>query len=115
MNKKDQQMVEALKTKLALRFTETIRADVLIPIDDKIVNGYSYNSYNTRVEKSCSSGFFHSIGKWDKTDAQRSINQYSSRLLALKAMRNELEFRYAFELRQVDLMIEEELITGGIK
>ena len=49
MNKKDQQMVEALKTKLALRFTETIRADVLIPIDDKIVNGYSYNSYNTRV------------------------------------------------------------------
>ena len=115
MNKKEQQMVEALKTKLALRFTESINADVLIPIDDKIVNGYNQNSYSMRVEKSCSNGFCHSIGKWNKTDNRNPIAQYSSRLLALKAMRNELENMYANKLRQVDLMIEEELITGGIK
>ena len=100
---------------MALTFTEPVNKDVLIPIDDKIVNGYSYNAYSTRVEKSCSGVFYHSIGIWDNTDSQRPIAQYSSKLLALKAMRNELECRYAFKLRQIDLMIEEETTVEGIK
>lgn len=38
-----------------------------------------------------------------------SINQYSTKLLALRAMRNEIELRYGLSLRKIDLMIEAEL------
>jgi outer membrane PBP1 activator LpoA protein len=115
MNKKEQQLVEGLKTKLALKFTEPVNADVLIPVDNKIVNGYTYNSYSMRVEKSCSSALHHNIGQWDKTYSQRPVAQYSSKLLALKAMRNEVEKACAYKLRQIDLMIEEESTVGEIK
>jgi len=112
MNKKEIELVEDMKTKLALRFTEEILPDIDKPSSEKmyeIINGWSFNSYSLRIEKSCSSSHFHSISNWDKTTSQQGIKQYSSRLLALKAMRHEVELKCAKELRKIDLMIEKEI------
>jgi hypothetical protein len=110
MNKKEQAEVEKLKTRLALRFTEDVKPDVpkpeVEPGSGKIVNGWSFNSYSKRVEKSCSSSMYHSNGLWNKTDSQYPIEQYSMPILAYKAMRREVEERFAAELRAIDRSIE---------
>lgn len=110
MNKKEVEYVEELKTKLALRFTEKIEPDMERPDygSNKIVNGWSFNSYSMSVNKSCSSCISHSLHGWDKTTSQNSIRQYSSRLLALKAMRNEVELKCAANIYKIDKMIESE-------
>jgi len=116
MNKKEKKELEDLKTKLALRFTEPVERDLMPPntSDDfrKIVNGYSYNAYNLRIGKSCSSSIYHNRHGWDETTAQEPIEQYSTKLLALKAMRNEVELQSAKKLREIDLMIEQEVEAG---
>ena len=107
MTKKEQAEVERLKTRLALRFTEDVNPD--IPGNaglSQITNGYSFNSYTKRVEKSCSDGFNHNLGEWNKTRFRGDIDQYSMPVLAYKAMRRELEERFARELREIDRNIE---------
>lgn len=109
MNKKEQEYVESLKIKLALRFTEKVDCDVEITEEwGEVVNGYSFNLYAQRVEKSCSSRTAHSLYEWDKTSSQRPIKQYSSRLRALKAMRYAMEMQFAEDLREIDKIIEAE-------
>jgi hypothetical protein len=105
MTKKEQAEVEALKIRLALRFTEDVKPDIPKP-ESGIVNGYSFNSFSKRVEKSCSSPIGHNCGRWDKTDAQYHIAQYSSPMLAFRAMRREVEECFARELREIDRKIE---------
>jgi len=51
----------------------------------------------------------HDIGEWNKTRRQLPIMQYSTELLALKALRNEMEIEFAKRLRKIDLQIEEKL------
>lgn len=109
MNKREQELVEELRTRLALRFTEPVNMDVLIPIGDTLKNGYSFNSYSKRVTKSCSSSMSHSIDGWDRTNSRGPLAQFSSKLRALRAMRNDLELMFARELRAVDLKIQLEL------
>lgn len=109
MNKKELAHVEYLKERLALCFTPELNPDVPRPGEgDGLVKGYSFNAYSRSISKSCSSFLWHAIGRWDKTDAQNPIEQYSTRLLALMAMRNVIEMRCARELRSVDIMIERE-------
>ena len=109
MNKKELAYVESLKERLALCFTPEVAPDVPRPgVDDGLVIGYSFNAYSREISKSCSSFLWHATGRWDKTDAQNPIEQYSTRLLALMAMRNVIEKRCAQELRSVDIMIESE-------
>jgi hypothetical protein len=110
MTKKEKKMVEDLKTKLALRFTEFVKPDIDYPkIGDGLINGYNFNSYAREVWKSCSTSYSHGIRNWDKTSSQQPIQQYSSKLLALKAMRNEIETKVARDLRSIDILIEKEL------
>lgn len=107
ISKKEKQMIEDLQIRLALHFTEKVEPDIAIPDDyDVIKNGYSFNSYNHNITKSCSSAICHSSVGWDKTTSQRPIKQYSSILLALKAMRNELEYKFAKELGNIDVLIQ---------
>ena len=110
MTKKEQAEVERLKTRLALRFTEDVKPDIPEPESGipglPIINGWSFNSYSKRVVKSCSSTIFHGNGQWDKTDSHYAIEQFSMPILAYKAMRRELEERYARELREIDRSIE---------
>jgi len=108
MNKKEKQLFEDLKIKVAFRFTKPIEPDLDHPklSSDEIVNGYSFNSYSKRIEKSCSSSVYHSSYGWDKTNQQQPIRQYSTKILALKAMRNEMENKAAKELYEIDKKIE---------
>jgi len=107
MNKKEQEEMEQLKTKLALKFTEQVNPDIKpSEVYDTIVNGYLYNSYSKRVVKSCTTKISHSFGNWDKTTTQGSRNLYSTEILAYKAMRSELERSFASQLREIDKKIE---------
>lgn len=108
MNKKEKQEMEELKIKCSLRFTDPVEKDVDIPDDyDTIVNGYGFNSYSMRIHKSCSSSIYHNNHEWDKTSSQQPIKQYSTELLALKAMRNKVENECAEKLRKIDVMIKD--------
>lgn len=113
MNKKEKKMIEDLKIFCALRFTEKVEKDVDPPtiedVSGKIINGWNFNSYNMSAHKSCSSALSHSNDGWDKTRCQSPIKQFSSRLLAIKAMRNDIEYDCACKLRKIDIMIEQEL------
>ena len=113
MTKKEQAEVEALKIRLALRFTEDVKPDIPKP-ESGIVNGYSFNSSSRRVEKSCSSSIGHNHGRWDKADSQYPIAQYSSPILAYRAMRREVEQRFARELREIDREKEAFEVEGEV-
>jgi len=110
MNKKEQAIVEDLKVRTALRFTDTVELDVEIPdYNEPNTKGFLMNSYALRVTPACSSSVGHSSTSNDRTTSQKGIRLYSTKMLALKAMRNELEYRLAKELRRIDIMIEKEL------
>jgi len=111
MNKKEQAMVEDLKVRYALRFTDTVKLDVEIPdySTNELSKGFLMNSYALRVTPACSSPSGHSSTGNDRITSQNGVKLYSTKLLALKAMRNELEYRLAKELRKIDIMIEEEI------
>lgn len=124
MNKKEQAEMDALRKELAiakaLRFTDKVKPDVPPPTGGGFSNGSmdltrgwdahaclsSYNSY--RVEKACSSSVHHGTG-WEKTSSQWPRHLYSTRLLALRACRNQLEELVARSLAEIDLDIEREI------
>lgn len=113
MNKKEKQLVEDLKIKAALRWTSPVEIDVPIPSHDslefgEVIKGYSFNSYCRSVDISCSSSMYHNLHGDTKTTSQQPIEQHSTKLLALKAMRHEVEKEFAKELYKIDLRIEEE-------
>lgn len=110
MNKKEIELMENLKEGLliakAFRFTDKVITDVFADDWRELTIGWSMNSYTKRVEQSCSTTNFHARGRIDKTTTQGSLAMYSSELLALQAMRNELEERFSKELAEVDKKIE---------
>lgn len=118
MNKKERAAFHALTQELriakALRFTEPVNRDIAPPTDSGIRNGWDFNDYSEGfVKKACTSASYHSFGCWDKTDSQRPRMIYSSRLLALRAMRHSMEKKYAAILANVDAEIEKELSSNG--
>lgn len=111
MNKKEQAAFEELQTRLALRFTgfEPIKPDIPVPsCFQEMTKGFLFNSYSKRVEPACSTTVSHGYGRDDRTSSQNARALYSSRKLALMAMRREVEIMYAKELRQIDKQIEAE-------
>ena len=113
MTKKEKDAYEAALTAAALRTTADVKTDVTPPAgsDAELSKGWAVvaeTSEYARVEVACSSSIYHSIGKQDKTDSQRPKHLYSTKLLALKALRRAVEKRAAEQLRRVDRMIEEE-------
>jgi len=114
MNKKEKAHIEDLKEMiemgdilLALRLTENVPCDVPIPVGSysDIVNGYSFNSHSMSVSESCSSSISHGW-KHGETRSQNPREQYSTKLLAFKAMRHDMELLYAKNLRKIDLIID---------
>lgn len=71
--------------------------------------GWDFNTYNLSVSKACSSSVSHSKGSWDGTTSQGSRTFYSSKLLALRALRHAIEQDVCEKLWKVDCMIEKEL------
>lgn len=112
MNKREAKEMEDLKRELrmakALSWTVSVRPDVAPPDCFGITTGYLFNSYSVTVSVACSSSTGHAHGKNDKTTTQGSRWLYSTKLLALQAMRNELEVGFAKKLAEVDLEIEKE-------
>lgn len=100
---KDITQKELKELSLALKLTGDIERDVEIPkTHSKIVNGWNFNVYSGDVLKSCSSSVSHNHGYWDRTAIQKPIRQFSSKLLATKALRRAMEIRYAENLLALD-------------
>lgn len=121
MNKKEQAAFADLEYRLrlakALRFTEPIERDVQPPActdhDEKLRKGWDYNAYiggfsGPKVEKACTSSIYHGFGDDTKTTTQRPKPLFSTRLLALRALRNNVETQVAEILAKIDEQIEEE-------
>jgi hypothetical protein len=96
----------------ALAWTESVGGpDVEIPEHwNHLSTGFLFNTYNGgTVEVACSGPVNHARGRTDKTTTQGARKLYSTRLLALKALRNALEREYAEGLLSIDKQIEKEL------
>jgi hypothetical protein len=112
MTKKEHAEMEDLRTQLriakAFRFTEKVRPDVLIPTGNTLSKGFLYNASNMawRVVPACSSSVGHNFGSSDRTTTQRGMALYSTRLLALRALRNDAEQQCAKWLADIDKEIE---------
>lgn len=114
MNKKEQAAFDAAiadaEVNRALRWSDyKTEKDVPRP-SDGYVNGWSFNSYNGSVYLSWSGTVTHGDGpvvdgKRPPYGSQRSIEQYSTKEKALKAMRREMEMDFANKLARVDRLI----------
>ncbi len=108
MTKKEKAMLEAALMAAALRTTAHVEPDVPVPgYGEQMTTGYT-PCYD-RVCVACSTSMGRGIGRTDKPDSFGSgLALYSTRLLALRALRHEVERDCAVRLRRVDRMIEEE-------
>ena len=121
MTKKEQRMVEELRTRLALRFTEPVEPDVQRPkYGEECVIAWTHNARRAWVNSGSS---YYPIrdddqspppphechGTWYRAEGHYPL--YSTRLLALKARRRLVEDASAEQLRKIDVMIEEESMT----
>lgn len=112
MTKKEQAEMKAAidraETLAAFRWTSPVERDVEIPNDDDS-EGWDYNVYTKTVSHCWSSRVSHGAfynGK-KSSGSQYGIRLYSTKLLALKAMRHEIERNVAADLLRIDRMIEE--------
>lgn len=116
MNKKEQAAFDAAiaeaEINRALRWSdyETER-DLLKPATfDGYVNGWSFNTHCEEVYQSWSGSVTHGNGwvldgKRPSYGSQNGISQFSTKEKALKAMRREMERKFAKALASVDRMI----------
>lgn len=122
MNKREQAEMEALKQELAeakaLRFTEDVQPDVLPPYSgfgglDELRRGWRGQYVAIRVDagpviKACTSSISNGTG-WERASSQHPRELYSTRVLALRALRRDLENACAKELARLDAEIAAEL------
>ena len=113
MNKAEKALVEELRVQVALRWTAPVIPDVPPPSGDavqRLSKGFLFcgetSSMGGAVDKACSSSVHHSIGRDDQTTSQHSRHLYSTRLLALRALRYATEKYCAGLLRRIDAQIE---------
>lgn len=115
MNKKEQaefdKLQRQLQTAYALHWTTEVLPDVPPPSNGTfgMTTGWLFNTYSNRVAPACSTSINHSFGHNDKTDSQGSRALYSTKVLALRALRYSLEKQYADALASVDARIEAEV------
>lgn len=115
MTKKEKQQLEDALTRAAFVRTQSVATDVPPPSlrgdFGQLSKGWMYvaeHSDYPRVEPACSSSVSHGIGSQDKTYSQNSMSLYSTKLLALRALRHSIENICAERLRRIDKMIEDE-------
>lgn len=116
MNKKEQAAMQALQNEVtrlkAWKLTEPVQRDLLPPHEyDKLSMGWDFNPYTEEVYKACSSSVHHGRG-WEKTSSQQSLSMFSTRGLALRALRYEIEQRAITKLANVDRAISEAATDG---
>ena len=80
--------------------------------DEGMVNGFTFNSYTREVLHSISSSVGHGLlslshSQCENTTSQRPMKQFSTKVLAAKALRHEMEMRFAKQLMKVDEMIQQ--------
>lgn len=119
MNKKEQ--AELAQAKLdaminrALRWTDPVQPDLMPPkpiSGEQDIRGYVYNTHNMRVDPAWSSSAYHSIGSHERKNyhaSQGACQLYSTRLLALRALRSAKEIEVAKQLANIDMLIAAEL------
>lgn len=114
MTKKETAEIDSLREQLrlakSLRFTDAVAPDVMPPDNySKLSKGFLFNIYGEgRVVPACTSGTSHNFGSDDKTTTQQPRALYSTRLLALRALRHEMEQDCARRLANIDRQIEVE-------
>lgn len=105
--------VDALKLRVALCWTPEIKPDIPPPPGYDPTNRVSLTKgwlpCHDRVEPGCSSSCYHAMGKTTDTTTQGCRSLYSTRLLALRAVRHQMELRFAAELKRIDEWIELEI------
>jgi hypothetical protein len=123
MSKKEQAYIADLENQLrlakALRWTEPTDTDVIPASGAGLLKGFLYNAHlgfgGPRVEKACTDFIYHCFGDDTQTRSQGSRRLYSTRLRALKAMRNDVERQAAKTLADIDGQIELEAATDSPK
>ncbi len=118
MTKKEAAEMEALRRDLriarAMRFTEPVRPDVPCPqgVSGRVLGWHSHAYQGVTACKGWAESGRHGDG-WDEPRGSASQGGrwlYSTRLLALRAGRHELEMQFARTLAEVDADIEKELV-----
>jgi len=103
----------ALREALALRWTGPVEKDVQIPASGITTSGFVFNAYNASVSPAWSKTVAHGIGRAQPENgsgaSQNGIAMFSTRLLALRGLRHELEREPARRLAAIDAQIEAEL------
>ena len=118
MNKKEQAEFAAAKKAVfvarVLNWTAPVETDVPAPASGRSgeTTGFLFNEHGKPcVMYAISSSVGHGTS-WDeapkKTSSQGARAMYSTRVLALKAMRHALENKYAEILAAIDMQIQEE-------
>jgi hypothetical protein len=114
MNKKEQAEFDAAKKAVivarALNWSEPVERDIPIPQGGES-KGFIFNTYSAAVMYALSSSVGHATsheGFPKKTSSQRGMSLFSTRLLALRAMRHEVEKECAEKLAGIDMQIQAE-------
>ena len=117
MNKKELAAMADLQRELAearaLRFTQKVAPDLPAPApsSNAKTSGWDFNSYSFEVTQAWSESIAHGNGPARDRRmiaSKGAVPLYSTKLLALKAMRNKMEHKAARELAKVDALIERE-------
>ena len=121
MTKKEREAMQAAIDRAdmlaALRWTNPVERDVLPPKSGQFhreyTEGWDYNAPSSRVWQGWSNSIGHGTGPVPKPNdytsgSQGSRAMFSTKLLALRAMRHEMERQAARMLMQVDRQIAAE-------
>ena len=109
-------LLKALRLAKALRWTDPVNPDVPRPTPGTfgapMAIGFLFVGElgdHPRVDVACSSAIGHSVGNTGRTTTQGARSLYSTRALALKALRNEVEKACAERLARIDAQIDAEI------
>jgi len=116
MNKKEQAEMQALIKQAAinraLNWTQPVMPDVSPPRGSGETTGFVFNTHNASISSAWSSSVHHSIGyassKESRSASQNSRHLYSTKLLALRGLRHEVEKECAAKLACIDAEIAKE-------
>lgn len=123
MTKKEQaamkEAIDKAETLAALRWTSDVERDVIPPEGgSQYSEGWDYNAHSKRVWKAWSGTVTHGEGDAPKegqkhySASQNARRLYSTKMLALMAMRHEVEKAAASDLLAIDREIEKARIMN---
>lgn len=117
MTKKERAELEATRLEVALLYAlrwtaiEDVPRDVPVPVGGNYTEGWDFNPFMKKAYLCWSSSTAHGRGPvpgdHNRQASQGGIALFSSRLLALRAMRHDLERHAARDLAEIDAMISD--------